>query len=76
MKDQRQHQEPPLSTRECADFIGCSTDYILKAIKAGKLSAERATMPGNQRAMYRVHVDDFRAFLKAINFKRLPAEAR
>lgn len=65
--------DPPLSTRECADFMGVSTGYIRSAIRAGELAAEEIRVPGRTRPMYRVHVDDFRAFLQRIQFKRVPA---
>lgn len=73
MKDDRRQTEPPLSTRECADFIGCSTEYIREAIRAGELQAEQITMPGKHRGMWRIHPDDFRAFLVKVNFRRIPA---
>lgn len=72
MTDEDQKSQPPLSTRECADFMGVSTTYIVEAIKAGELPAEDARRPGAGRAVYRVHEDDFIAFLRTRNWKRLP----
>lgn len=47
------------------------TDYILDAIKAGDLKAEQFGRPG-KRPQYRIHLEDFAAFLTAIGFKRIP----
>jgi excisionase family DNA binding protein len=70
MTDTEKKAQPPLSTRECADFMGVSTTYIVEQIKAGKLPAER--VPSGPRTLYRVHEDDFVAFLKAVKWSRLP----
>jgi excisionase family DNA binding protein len=67
----RRATDPPLTTRDCADWVGMGTDYIIDAIKAGDLKAERFAKPG-KRAQYRIHLDDFTEFLKAIGFSRLP----
>jgi hypothetical protein len=67
----RRATDPPLTARECADWMGMGTDYIWDAIKAGDLKAERFGMPG-KRAKYRIHLDDFIRFLQKIGFQRLP----
>jgi hypothetical protein len=67
----RRATDPPLTTRACADWMGMGTDYIVDAIKAGDLNAERFGRPG-KRAQYRVHLDEFIRFLQKIGFQRLP----
>jgi excisionase family DNA binding protein len=63
---------PPLSTRECADLIGVSTDFILDAIKDGALRAERLQRRPGARAIYRVFEEDFLGWLKASGWSRMP----
>lgn len=72
MTDTEKIAQPPLTTRECADFIGVTTDYIVNAIKAGELKADDLRAPGARNAVYRVHEDDFVAFLKTRKWSRLP----
>ena len=67
----RRATDPPLTTRACADWMGMGTEYIVDAIKAGDLKAERFGMPG-KRPRYRIHLDDFVTFLQKIGFQRLP----
>jgi hypothetical protein len=67
----RRRTDPPLSTRACADWMGMGTDYIVDAIKAGDLQAERFGRAG-KRQQYRIHLDAFIAFLRKIGFRRLP----
>lgn len=63
---------PPLSTRECAELIGVSRFFILDAIKAGELKAEKfASRPGG-RPLYRVHEDDYLAWLRKMGWSRMP----
>jgi hypothetical protein len=71
LKGGRRASDPPLTTRDCADWIGTGTDYVVGAINAGELKAERFARPG-KRAQYRIHLDDFIAFLKSIGFQRIP----
>lgn len=63
----------PLSTRECAELLGVSRFFILEAIKAGELRAEAIRRKPGARPLYRVHEDDFVAWLKAIGWSRVPA---
>lgn len=70
MTDAQRKAQPPLSTRECAEFMGVSTDYIVRAIKAGDLRAE--ALPSGKRTLYRVHEDDFITWLRALRWSRLP----
>jgi hypothetical protein len=63
--------EPPLTTRDCADWMGVTTEYIRGAIVDGQLEAEIVTVNG--RRMIRVHVDQFREYLQRIGWKRIPA---
>jgi hypothetical protein len=70
----------PLTTRDCADYLGFSTQWIRRAIAEGvtlrdgqivKLEAEALTLPG--RTTYRIDSDQFAAFLVAIGRKHVPA---
>jgi hypothetical protein len=71
--------DPPLTTRDCADWLGFSTDWVCAAIDDGhqvhgtlvKLQAE--TLLINGRRTHRIHLDQFIVFLIAIEWKRLPA---
>jgi hypothetical protein len=72
--------EPPYSTRECADWMGMSDEYIREAINQGVWTAnglvrlEAEYVPTNAtRGVYRIHQDAFIAFLTKINWKRIPA---
>lgn len=62
----------PLSTAECADVIGVSTDFIRDAIRDGHLAADRIDLPG-KRPFYRVHEDDFVRFLVRVKWTRIPS---
>lgn len=62
----------PLSTRECAEFMGVTTDYIVAAIKDGALRAEAFRPEGVRKTLYRIQEADFVAWLKAGGWKRLP----
>jgi hypothetical protein len=74
--------DPPLTTRACADWMGLTSEWIRAAIVEGvtmrgvpvKLKAERLVLNG--RTNYRIHLDDFRAFLQRIGWKRIPADRR
>lgn len=70
MTDADKTAQPPLTTRECAEFMGVSTTYIVEAIKDGKLQAER--IPSGRRTLYRIHEDDFIVYLRALHWSRLP----
>jgi excisionase family DNA binding protein len=63
---------PPLSTRECAELIGVSRFFILDAIKAGELKAEKVCSRPGGRPMYRVHEDDYFAWLVKMGWSRMP----
>lgn len=62
---------PPLSTRECANYMGVSPGYIRDAIHDGHLKAECIEVPG-RRALYRVKEEDFVAFLQKVKWSRIP----
>lgn len=70
--------DPPLTCRECADYMGFTPTWIRQAIRDGvtvrgktvKLEAE--TLALNGRPTYRIHVDKFSEFLQAIGWKHLP----
>lgn len=62
--------DPPLTTRDCADWMGLSTEFIRGAIDDGALEAEDVTINGKR--VLRIHLDRFVAYLRAIGWKRLP----
>jgi hypothetical protein len=70
-----QKPAPPLSTRECADLIGVSLDFVLDSIKDGSLKAEVARRTPASRPIYRVHEDDYLDWLTRIGWSRLPYPA-
>lgn len=51
-----------LTTRECADAIGMTTQFIRGEILDGRLTARASKPPGRQRTTFRVHVDDFAVY--------------
>ena len=71
-------QDPPLTTRDCADWMGVTTEYIRGAIDEGirvrgelvKLEAE--SFDSGSRRTLRVHLDKFVEFLERIGWRRLP----
>jgi hypothetical protein len=74
-------RQRPLTARECADYLGYTTDWIRRAIADGvpvdggvvKLEAERLSL--TRRTQYRIHEDKFTDFLIAIGWKHLPGRA-
>lgn len=75
--------DPPLTTRDVADWMGLTTEWVRGAIDEGvpvaggrvvKLEAETLTV--NNRRTHRIYLDAFRAFLKAIGWRRLPKGPR
>lgn len=67
--------DPPFTTRECADWMGVTTEYIRQAIESGQLEAETIPTSG-RRVMHRVHLDKFIEYLKRIGWKRIPSLPR
>jgi hypothetical protein len=72
----------PLTTRACADYLGFSQQWIRVSIERGvrtaggvmaRLGAESLDVGGRRR--YRIHFDQFVAFLQAIGWQRLPRSA-
>jgi len=70
----------PLTTRDCADFMGVSTQWIRRAITDGKtleggtiVKLEAETIPLARRCTCRIDADRFLEFLQAIGWKHLPA---
>jgi hypothetical protein len=72
-----------LTARDCADWMGCSTEWIRRAINTGVTAADgavtvklvAATVSGTgRRKFYRVYRDDFIAFLTAIGWSKLPGQ--
>lgn len=67
----------PYSTRECADFLGVSDEYIRCLIATGHLEAEYVVTPGKTRGVHRIHHERFVQYLKRIRWTRIPqAETR
>jgi hypothetical protein len=74
--------DPPLTTRDVADWMGHSTSWVRAAIDEGywvsgglvRLEAETLTING--RRTHRVHLDAFIRFLRAIGWKRIPSHPR
>jgi hypothetical protein len=67
-----QQPRPPLTTRECADLIGVSRFFNLDAIRAGDLKAEKFSSRPGGRPIYRVHEDDYLAWLRKMGWSRMP----
>jgi hypothetical protein len=69
----------PLTVRDCADYLGFTTEWIRRAITDGVnvhgvlLKLEAETLTFNKRRTYRIHLDKFTQFLRAIGWKHLPA---
>jgi hypothetical protein len=70
-----------LTARDCADWMGCSTEWIRRAINTGVTAADGTTMVKlaaqtvsgtGRRRTYRIYRDDFIIFLTAIGWSRLP----
>jgi hypothetical protein len=74
--------DPPLTTRECADWMGLTASWVRAAIDEGvtvggrvvRLEAE--TLMLNGRRINRIHLDRFVVFLAAIGWKRIPRHPR
>lgn len=75
--------DPPLTTRACADWMGVTPSWIRSAITEGvpvrgglvTLDAEVLVLSAHRR-LYRVHLDQFIVFLRAIGWRRIPALPR
>jgi hypothetical protein len=68
-----------LTTRDCADWMGCSLEWVRHCINVGvttptggtvKLAA--AAVRTGRRRLYRVYRDQFMAFLIALRWPRIP----
>lgn len=66
------HHDPPLTTRDCADYMGRSVDYIQKAIDAGHLQATFVQLPGSRQGRWTIEQAAFVEFLRAIGWHRIP----
>lgn len=62
----------PLSTRECADYIGQELDFIYGLIKDGHLKAEYILRPGKARGTWVIPQENFIACLKKLKWSRIP----
>ena len=78
----RRFGDEVLTARDCADWMGYSTEWIRRAIKTGvtapdgtvvKLEAETVSLTGRRR-VHRIYRDDFITFLIAIGWTRIPGE--
>jgi hypothetical protein len=71
--------DSPLSTRDAADYMGFTPEWIRIAINEGvfaggaRVKLEAESVQVNGRRVLRIHVDKFREFLQGIGWKRLPA---
>ncbi|MGE3273837.1 MAG: helix-turn-helix domain-containing protein [Vicinamibacterales bacterium] len=65
--------EPPLTTRDVADYTGFSLEQVYGLIRDGVLEAEYAQTPGRSRGTYRIHQDALVACLQRLNWSRLPS---
>jgi hypothetical protein len=71
-----------LTTRDCADWMGYSTQWVRQAITRGVTAADGRTLKLAADAMsltarrptFRVYRDDFITFLTAIGWKRIPGQ--
>ncbi len=72
---QLQDDDPLLSTRACADWMGRSTESIRMAIRRNLLEAEYVQAPGCTRGVHAIRLSKFQAYLKRVGFKRLPTAA-
>lgn len=61
----------PLSTRQMADWMGVSQDYVYGELTDGLMPFENiARTPG--RTEYRVRLSDFIRYLQKRGYRRLP----
>lgn len=58
----RRATDPALTTRQCADRIGVTTEFIIGEIRDGRLRALVIQRPG-VRTIYRVSPADFDAYI-------------
>ncbi len=63
--------DAPLTTADCALYMGRSVDYVHKVIRLGHLRATRIGLPG-ERGRWAITPEDFRAFLEMVGWHRLP----
>lgn len=69
-----------LRVSACARYMGVSANWICQAITEGKpagvggalVKLEAETIPGTARLTYRIYEDQFKRFLLAIHWKRIP----
>jgi hypothetical protein len=71
----------PLTVRDCADWMGYSTEWVRRAIHRGVTAPDGSTvklaavsLPGRLRRSHRIHLDDFVAFLLAIGSTKIPRQ--
>jgi hypothetical protein len=70
-----------LTTRDCADWVGYSTEWIRRAINAGvtapsgrTVKLEAATVRSGRRRCYRVYREAFVDFLITIAWTKIPGQ--
>jgi hypothetical protein len=71
----------PLTVRDCADWMGYSTEWVRRAIHRGVTAPDGSTVKlaavslrGRVRRSHRIHLDDFVAFLLAIGSSKIPRQ--
>lgn len=62
----------PLSTRECANYIGKGLDFIYGLIADGTLRAEYLVTPGKKRGTWVIQQEEFVRCLKRLKWSRIP----
>jgi len=60
--------DPTLSTRDCADYLGVSTDFVVGEIQDGRLVAKVLERPG-LRKIYRVSRTELDAYVVRYGWK-------
>ncbi|HXO84683.1 MAG TPA: helix-turn-helix domain-containing protein [Gemmatimonadales bacterium] len=61
--DGRRETDPRLTTRDCAERLGVSTNFIVGEIRDGRLRA-LVIRRGRRRSMYRIAPADLNAYLR------------
>jgi hypothetical protein len=70
--------DPPLTTRECGDWMGMSPKWVRDAIvyghhvKGAIVFLEAESVVVNRRTVHRIYLDRFAEFLTAIGWSRIP----
>lgn len=65
-------QTIPLSTGDCATFMGKSREFIRLACERGELQASYVVTPHNRQGRYVITPQSFRAYLIHLQWPHLP----